>query len=204
MCYSAGASLVASAGLATIGVASFRVADRKHKALAAIPFIFAIQQAFEGYQWISIDSGSVSFVAAYGFLFFALLLWPIYVPVTVFNLDKKRRKVLGLLIVVGIVVATYFLYLMLFGVLEVSVKGSSLCYNIDTPFHLTIAVSYVLATCGAMLVSSKTGIKWIGLVFTIAMVISALFFSYAFLSVWCFFSAIVSSMIYFYVKSIRK
>jgi hypothetical protein len=93
MCFSAPASLIASGGLVVIGGASLAIAKKEEKILAAIPFLFGIQQAFEGIQWLHLNVGPPSLFAGYGFLFFAFLVWPVYVPAMVFVLDKKTRAV---------------------------------------------------------------------------------------------------------------
>ena len=204
MCYSAGASFVASAGLATMGVASFRVADKKHKALASIPVAFAVQQACEGFQWLSLNSGSVSFLAAYGFLFFAFLFWPVYVPITIFELDEKRKRFMRWLIGSGVAVSAILLSALILEPLSVSVKDSSICYNIYIPSWTAVSIVYILVTCGAFFFSSKPGLQWFGIILTLSMFFSALFFFYAFTSVWCFFGAVLSSMIYFYIRSESK
>ena len=94
MCFSAGASFVASGGLAIVGVASLKVAKKEERIIALIPLAFALQQAIEGVQWLSLQSGCPSLPLGYGFLFFAFIFWPVYVPLTVYLLDKKKRKIL--------------------------------------------------------------------------------------------------------------
>ena len=89
-------------------MASLVTAKKKDKILAAIPFFFAIQQFVEGFQWLNLDGGGVSMLAAYCFLFFALIMWPIYTPFAVYMLDKKRHKYLALLVVIGVSVAIFF------------------------------------------------------------------------------------------------
>ena len=81
MCFSTAASFGASAILSVAGVAAVTQAQTKAQRLfAAIPFIFSIQQFFEGLLWLSIknpDFVTDRSVPAYFFLFFALVLWPV-------------------------------------------------------------------------------------------------------------------------------
>lgn len=76
MCFSAEASFIASGGLAVIGGVSLVMAKKEDKLLAVIPLLFSVQQAFEGVQWLYLDSGSSSLLAGYGFL---LLLFGLYI-----------------------------------------------------------------------------------------------------------------------------
>lgn len=65
MCLSPEASFLASAGPSGAGVASAAVTTHRGKILAAIPFLFAFQQAAEGSQWIARANGIVNTAAAY-------------------------------------------------------------------------------------------------------------------------------------------
>ncbi len=200
MCFSASVSFAASGGLAVIGVASFRLANRKQKLIAAIPFFFAIQQAFEGFQWITVSSGQVSIMAAYGFMFFALLLWPLYIPVTVFVLDKKRRKVLQWIVGIGVALTLYYFILLLLEPIGVHVFDRSIHYQINTPFGIAVGILYFVAVCGALLLSSKWAFRWGGIAVFVSAILTAVFSFATFASVWCFFAALLSSLIYFYLK----
>lgn len=201
MCYSAGASFIASGGLAVVGTMALRESkNNKQRLIAIIPLIFALQQAIEGYQWLSLGVGQSSVLAGYGFLFFAFLFWPIYIPSTVFALDKKRRYILGWLVGIGIGVAIFLLWFLMTEPLYVYIREHSICYDINVSLPKTIISFYVLVTCGAFLLSSKPVFNWFGFIFLTSAIISAIFFFYAFTSVWCLYAAILSSFLYLYIK----
>lgn len=200
MCFSAQASFIASGGLIALGGASLAVAKKEDKILAAIPLMFGIQQAFEGVQWLYLNSGSSSLLAAYGFLFFAFIVWPIYVPAFVFILDKKRRKILKWFMFLGIAVAIYFLVLFLTQSLTIREINASVSYNFNFPFKGFVNAAYVLAVFGPLFVSSREVFKWFGVVVAILAIISWFLFTVNLASVWCFFAAIVSSMFFVYIK----
>ena len=88
MCFSASASFAASGGLAVLGGASLAIAKKENKLLALVPLMFAVQQGFEGIQWLYLQANTTSMIVGYGFVFFAFLVWPIYVPTFVFIDDK--------------------------------------------------------------------------------------------------------------------
>ena len=55
MCFSAPASFVAAAVTGAVGVAAMmRVHRREELPLAAMPLFFAVQQAIEGFLWLSL------------------------------------------------------------------------------------------------------------------------------------------------------
>src|SRR4051812_33140095 len=91
MCFSAGVSFVASGTLGAISVASFKVAKKEEKIIAVMPLAFAVQQALEGINWYMFDHGSFSIWASYGFLFFAFIFWPVFIPIAIYILDRKKR-----------------------------------------------------------------------------------------------------------------
>ena len=204
MCFSASASFIASGGLIVLGGASLKVANRKEKIIAAIPFIFGIQQGFEGFQWLYLDANNYSLFAGYVFLFFAFIVWPIYVPTAVFVLDKKRRKTLKLLMFLGVFVASYFLYYLV--TLPVTIRELNACvdYTLNSPFRNFVNILYLLVVFVPLLISSHRIFRFFGIMVLISASVTWLFFVTNFVSVWCFFAAIVSSMFFVYLKSKKK
>ena len=206
MCFSAPASFIASGGLATLGVASLVVAKKEDRILAVIPLLFAVQQAFEGVQWLYLNHGSSSPFAGYSFLFFAFIVWPIYMPTLVYFLDTKRRKILKWFMIVGVLVAFYFIGLLLTQPLQIDKLRSCVSYTFEYPIvgiHL-VMIPYFLAVFGPMFVSSRKILRWFGIVSAILAFISWTFYTVNFTSVWCFFAAIVSSMFFIYIKWKKK
>jgi hypothetical protein len=200
MCFSAPASFIASGGLAMLGGASLVVAKKEDKFLALVPLLFAVQQFFEGIQWLHLNAGSPSPFAAYIFLFFAYIVWPIYVPACVFILDKERRKIMQWFLVLGIIVATYSLLALIMQSLEVQRINACIAYTFQVPFGNFFDIAYLLAVFVPLFISSREVFRWFGVVVAFLAIISWLFFALAFTSVWCFFAAIVSSMFFVYIS----
>jgi heme/copper-type cytochrome/quinol oxidase subunit 4 len=200
MCFSAPASFIASGGLAALGGASFVVAKKEDKVLAAIPLLFAIQQLFEGIQWLHLNTGSSSPLAAYIFLFFAYIVWPIYVPTCVLILDKERRKIMQWFILLGIIVAAYSLITLTMQSLEIQKLDACIAYTFNIPFGNFFDIAYLSAIFVPLIISSREIFRWFGVAVTFFAIISWLFFALAFTSVWCFFAAIVSSMFFVYIS----
>lgn len=203
MCFSATASFVASGALTTLGVATYAVARKKDKILVAIPILFGIQQAFEGVQWLYLDRGSSSAIAGYGFLFFALIVWPAYVPSFVFNLDKKRRLLLGAFVLAGAVVAIYFASLLLSEPIRIREQSNCVSYAFDFPAKDIILPLYLIAIFGALFVSSRPIFRWFGVAISTMSLVAWWWYEHYFISVWCFFAAAVSAMFFLFVQHRR-
>ena len=220
MCFSAQASFIASGILGTIGILAITKTKLKKLILiASTPLFFAIQQAIEGIVWLTINSGNTSGLlhkfAVYGFIFFASTFWPTAIPITLFFIEqnKTRKKLLLITSCMGILFATaYIICWILMGI-----KAEAIDHHIAYSFAnnkidshaffflenigLTI---YVIATSGAMLISSINYMWVLGVLTIIALIISQIFYYLAFGSVWCFFAAIISLLIYFIVTFYRN
>ncbi|MDZ5455640.1 DUF6629 family protein [Azohydromonas lata] len=106
MCFSANASLAAGTFLTGTGVMALRmVRHRSEFAYASIPLLFAIQQLTEAVVWFTFDSAleRINTGAAMLYSLFSHVLWPIYVPVAAWLLERTatRRKALGAVVAVG-------------------------------------------------------------------------------------------------------
>jgi hypothetical protein len=116
MCFSATASFTAGAVLGTIGTVSLSKAKTAAQIpFAAIPMIFAIQQVCEGFVWLSFTREAFMpwhNTLVYGFLFFAQILWPIFLPFSILLLepDPLRKKWLRLITAFGIMASVVMAY----------------------------------------------------------------------------------------------
>ncbi len=206
MCFSPEASFIASAGLAVVGVETLRIAKKKEKILAAIPLLFAAQQGIEGLQWLALRQGDVNIAAGYGFLVFALLVWSIYIPFTVYLLDDMKRHILKWFVWLGALLSLFFLWIIFTTPLAVEVVNKCIVYNADFPRDVVhgLALLYILIVSAPFLISSKPLFRWFGLFAFISAFIAGTLFLAAFVSVWCFFAAVLSSLIYFYVLRLHS
>src|ERR1700722_141614 len=97
MCFSAQTSFTAAAALSVVGIATLsKVRSNKIRPFAVIPFIFAIQQGLEGIVWVTLNAGdAISLlhkIGVYGFLFFADLFWPLWIPGSIYKLEENRLR----------------------------------------------------------------------------------------------------------------
>jgi len=202
MCFSATASFTASATLGVIGVATLvKTKNKKAWPLAAIPLLFAFQQFVEGLLWVLLGSQSVYIVPlTHIYLFFALLFWPIYTPIAVLVLEphKIRRLVLAIFCVVGVVIGAIFFVSFLRQPEAVQVVNKCLFYPFQMIDPLLFGCLYVLIVVGSGVISSRPIIKLLSLLTLVGALVAWFFYTVNFVSVWCFFAAIISVVLYFY------
>ncbi len=205
MCFSPEASFVASTGLAVVGVETLRIAGKKEKILAAVPLMFATQQGIEGLQWLALRGGDVNTVAGYAFLFFALLVWPVFVPAILFYLDDAHRHVLKWFVVFGTILSLFFLWIMSTTPLAVEVVNKCIVYHADFPRGAVygFALLYIFIVSAPFFISRNPHFHWFAFFVFASAFIAGLFFLGAFVSVWCFFAAVLSTLIYLYVRNLH-
>ena len=96
MCFSAQASFLAAGVLLSLGMATLRQRpSRIALPFALIPIIFALQQTGEGLLWLFLPSGNHPFLipfAHYAFLIPALVIWPLWIPFSLYVLMPKLAK----------------------------------------------------------------------------------------------------------------
>jgi hypothetical protein len=203
MCFSAEASFTAAALLVPAGALStaraYR-ADRRYVPIAALPFLLGLQQALEGAVWIA--DGNAFWVEQFSlaYMFFSWLAWPVWVPFSAYFLETERRKLLYLVLAImgGMLGAMqYFPYFAHDGWLTtrflpraISYEGKELFdYIIGRQMTYTI---YVTVVVGSLLLSRDVNVRIFGFLVAAVLVVTYLFFSYAYISVFCFGAALMS------------
>ena len=208
MCFSAPVSLIAGATLSAIGVATIRMASRRTQLpFAAIPLLFGIQQILEGMTWLSFRNASPVPNAAltFGYSLFSHVLWPIYMPFAVGCLETIawRKKAIVALQFAGLAVGLYLLYFLIVFPVTSRVLGKHIVYESPHFYIVPVMAFYLLATCASSLVSSHRIIQLFGAL-SLATFLAAYAIHVATLvSVWCFFAAVLSVIVYFFVRGLR-
>lgn len=200
MCFSASASFGAGIALSAIGVASIKKAHTPSKiAFASIPLLFSAQQLTEGLLWLALQDPAYAFLqqpTTYIFLFFAQILWPTWVPLSIFLLDKdsKFKMVQKAFLLVGISVSTYLGYCLLTYYVEAEITGAHIAYNQDYPQEprLLFGALYLIATILPPFFSSIKKMWLLGAAILISYLISTIFYVDYLVSVWCFFASVIS------------
>ena len=76
------------------------------------------------------------------------------------------------------------------------VEHHAIAYRNPLTGSFGISLLYILATCGALLLSRYRIVRWYGALNVVGLTIVELVRAYAFCSVWCFYAAILSVIIY--------
>ena len=209
MCFSAAASLTAGAGLLIVGAITVRQAQsRAEMPFAAIPVLFGIQQLLEGALWLTFAENAPQsrFVLTHAYSFFSHVLWPIYVPLAVLCLEPEmwRRKVLVGISLAGAIVGLYLLYFLIKLPIVAQVQGRHIVYISSHFYILVVMLLYVLGTCISSVYSSHGWVRVFGIVSFLSFVTAAAFYERWFISVWCFFAALLSSIVLMFFLDRQK
>lgn len=205
MCFSASASFIAGAALSAVGVATLRMSSRPAEIpFALIPLLFGIQQIIEGMIWLSFQSGPVfgNSTLTLVYSLFSHVLWPMFVPLAVGLLEGVawRRKALAVCQVAGVVVGLYLLYFIVRFPVTSAVLGRHIVYESPHFYILPFMALYLVATCGSSLLSSNRFIQWFGALSLLTFAAAYAIHIATVVSVWCFFAAILSFMVYLYFR----
>jgi hypothetical protein len=214
MCFSAGASFGAAAVLSIVGaVAVIKARTVPEGMFAAIPFIFSIQQVAEGMLWLSFNNDDIpgrSFFT-YVFLVFAIIFWPIWIPLTTCFLEKdeRRKKILTIILIFGVIVAAGFACIIMLYPLEAVASHHHIHYKLDLPPAINnlmwlFNILYFTTTIISTFISSIKRMKLLGTVFIAAYLFAIYFYNGAVLSVWCYFAALLSIVILWIVSEFRS
>ena len=201
MCFSASVSFGAAALLLTLGTAAARRTQRVAEwPYALIPVWFGVQQLLEGALWLTFaqpQQACLNTVLTQGFSAFSQVIWPLYIPLAVWLLEPAgwRRKAIGLMALGGATVSLYLLWYLLQVPAVAEVQGQHIAY-VFPHFHQPLATAlYLMGACVSPLLSRFKMVRLFGLLATVSLLATALFYAQWFISVWCFFAAVLSSVI---------
>ena len=204
MCFSATANFVGSAVLGAVGVGTFtKVKHRRELLFAALPTLFAIHQFIEGFVWLGLDgilSPAVTHNMGAAFMLYAQGLLPYLLPLSVllFEPDRKSRRRMLPFLVLGAATTLYILWALTAFPTQVYIRGNSIVYINQATNNITVAVLYVIATCGSLFFSKIKMMVVFG-VANLAILLAVMEFKrYAFTSLWCAYAAVASVIILAY------
>lgn len=206
MCFSATASFSLSAALIPAGMGCLKKAqeeDKRYLPLAAFPLAFGIQQAIEGLVWVGLGANDARLVAlaATGFVFFSHGFWLVWTPLTAACVegDRLRGRIWRALVGIGLLYGLYFNLPIWLDPqrLSVSLYNHSLVYEFQLLYPTRAMVLlgyalYVLTIVAPLVLSGDRPIQRLGGLVVVTLLLTASLFSAGFISVWCFFAALVS------------
>ena len=204
MCFSATASFSAGALLLGIGTLTLRSAraTRQPRALlfAAIPILFAIQQVIEGVIWLTFTDGlpALNAVMTHVYSFFSHVLWPVVVPLAVVLMEPNgwRRRTLIAFVAAGAAVGAYLLVVLMAYPTVSRPTGQHIEYNSPHFFAAVTMTLYLLSTAISPLLSTHRMVVVFGALALLSFGAAYAFYATWFISVWCFFAALLSAVVY--------
>ncbi len=208
MCFSATASFSAGVFLLGVGTLTLRAARRPRElAFAAIPLLFAIQQLTEGVIWWTFDHHApvLNAVMTHVYSFFSHVLWPVFVPVAVLLIEPPgwRRTAVAAIAAAGLAVGVY----LLFTLAEFTVVARPVRQHIEyvSPhFFVAVVMSlYLLSTCIGPILSTHRMVRLFGALALLSFATVYYFYAVWFISVWCFFAAMLSVIVFASISNDR-
>ena len=202
MCFSASANFVASGIIGSVGVATLRHVDHPRATLfAAVPMLFALHQFAEAFVWLGLDGeiGRVAFHhSVFLFMLYAQGLLPFLMPLAVLLMEPAgwRRWAVAACTALGAALCCWTTYAVVAFPSQAFVDHHSIAYRNQMTDGGWVAASYVIATCGALLLSIHRVVRWFGILNVVGLTVVLIVKGYAFTSVWCFYAAVLSIMLY--------
>jgi len=208
MCFSAEVSFGASAVLITTG--ALTIAENKSKdrrLFAMVPILFGIQQFFEGWVWTALQGNgfeTMGEISKYGFLIFAQLVWPVWIPLSALKLERnlKRKRLITFSLSLGIGLALLLAYRLIAYDVSAFIQEQHIFYQIGH-FKSTnwwSGIFYLLPALFPFIFSSYKRINVLGYLMLLMFVVSKVFYLRYMISTWCFFAAVLSIYILYIVK----
>jgi hypothetical protein len=162
-----------------------------------------LQQVAEGFLWLTLQNNDhlvLQQINTYVYLVVADVLWPVLIPLSILLMEEneKRRKVIRIFFINGILVSLYYgVCLMLFSVTPVIMN----CHiHYGDPFIVRLMLPafllFVTATITPLFISTVKRMYIMGLMMFAGCVVAVIFYAKNVTSVWCFFAAVISVIIY--------
>ena len=193
-----------SGAIGLIGILTLRKVSTPNEVLfALLPLLFALHQFTEGFVWLGVGGHMEKRaleLAAGIFIYYAQGLLPFLVPLAVWLIEKVawRRRVLGVLTLLGLALAVYTMYGLSTVPSSVTVVNDTLFYNNPWTANIYDAIIYIITTCGSLMLSSSISIQLFGLLNLIGLTLIYLLRPYGFTSLWCLYAAAISGLLYFH------
>jgi hypothetical protein len=207
MCFSASASFVSSAVLLVGGgLALKQVKSPNQIAFALMPLIFSIQQFSEGLLWLTEGQSETIWqqTLVYVFLFFAQILWPFWVPFSMWRIETNpaRKKLLKILLFFGIGESLFLGYGVFFHKVDMQIAEHHIRYVVSfrSTYPEYMSIFYLIPTILPLIFSSVKRIYFLYILICASAIVTYLLYREYFISIWCFFAALMSFSIVMILK----
>jgi len=134
------------------------------------------------------------------FLLTALVIWPTMIPFAVLRMEEseKKRRMLKFFLVAGIITSLYYgAGLVIFNATPM-ISEHHIRYANDFPVRLSLPVFgfYLIATLTPFFISGAKRMSLMGILMMVSCFITGAVYTEYLTSVWCFFAALTSGVIY--------
>lgn len=210
VCFSPEADLIAGVVVTVVGVDALRhVRHHREAVLAGLPVLFGIHQLVEVPVWWGFDgrvAADLAGRAAWLYLAIAFGIIPWIVPLAVhrFEEDQRRRVWMRRLTWLGAAVAVGLTLPILLEPVAVFDAGSHIVYSPHLVQGGLLTFLYVVATCGALVLSSDrvvAGYGWMNLVMVSGL---ATLLVTGVVSLWCVWAAVASIAIALHLRLVHR
>ena len=207
MCFSPQADVGGGVLICAIGIDAVRHIRQRREfiALAWIPVLLGAHQFIEALVWLWLQGHvprGIGHIALWAYLLIAFVVLPVLVPLAVIALEPARPRKLIMMpfALTGPVIAVILLAAMVRGPVGVKLAPHHLSYGIRVTDGLLIVVLYVVAVCGALLISGYRNVVIFGAVNLVAVIVIAWLTISGFASVWCAWAAVSSAAITLHLR----
>ncbi|HEY5173707.1 MAG TPA: DUF6629 family protein [Acidimicrobiia bacterium] len=199
MCFSPDADAVVGGIVVVIGADALRhVREPKQILLGSLPLLFGLHQLDEAFVWLGLQgrvSESLERIGVWVYILFALAALPALVPLAVLAVERSRarRRLISVLAVLGIAVGVSLAVALFRGSVNAAIDGRHIAYNVSALSQgRDLTALYVVAACGALIACSHRDLAVLGVMNLIAVPVLMWMTVSGFISLWCFWAAIVS------------
>lgn len=168
-----------------------------------IPLLFGLQQLTEGVIWLTFHHDAPLLkTMTYLYSGFSHALWPMYVPFAMGVLEAVhwRKKAIFAFEAAGVAVGLYLLYFIVTRPVVAEVVGRHIVYVSPHFYLIPVMMLYLAATCVSCFFSSHGYVKLFGVLALLSFIAAYLVHVMALVSIWCFFAAILSLLIYLHLR----
>ena len=212
MCFSTEASFIGGAIILAIGATTVRKVHKPTQIIfASIPLFFGFQQIAEGFVWLALrnpDYGVLLKPATYFFLIMAEVFWPFIMPLAVLQMEKNKKKIkiLQALLASGVSVSIYFIVCLLLNKVNPEIRGYHIEYveDFSKSIRLFVLTIYLIASITPLFVSSIKRTYLLGILMALSCLVTIIFFTQYLTSVWCFFAAMISVVIFYILHDAKQ
>ena len=212
MCFSAEASFAGGIIISAIGVATVTKVHKPSQLIfASIPLVFGIQQITEGVLWLTLPNSdylNVQKFSTYLFLIMAEVLWPMMIPLSVLFMEEnqKKKKILRLFLILGACLSIYYASCLTLFNVNPEIMGFHIQYHTNFPKSVALIAFaiYLAVTIAPLFVSSIKKTHLLGMLMFLSCAVTAIFFTQYLTSVWCFFAALISGVIFWILRDSKR